>query len=574
MAMKLRPYVASYSGGFYRKSAAPTPLTGNQVLDQLKALGRIDPQATLVSYNPNTGEINYQSAPRDAILLDTGEYVPESEFNKLTSARQAYLRKFGVESFNVEQERVQQVKIARYVEAEALVEKENVEAAERFEEKTIEVGPVGERIYRRSFEKLTTEAQRLLEEIGLVEYNRIAEIAATKIEENTRRLRNFVKGTELNLTEAVRAGFTKAEDFFGYDVTLEDIISVQRDIRVQVEAERAQTKIDETRGRLSDFIKGDTLNLTGAVAAGFTKIEDYFGFDVTQEDILDAKPLTVHQAYNELLQQGEIPMISTLITTQGEYEKTGKIEYEIPPMPPAPPNYKGLEEMFLKESKAFQEATIKSGNFKFDYYTAIHGLWKNYKNLTPELQRKVLELYAPYALTAEGEIATKGWKLFPSPITQIGMKVYPWTPSAAVTALGPEATFVESTIEAAKYTLPAVWLLDVGKMSPGQIAINAAIDLVFLGAIVGPKAIRLLTRSDIRAVTKTAKTAGAAKVRVTVALAELKKTPIKSKAYSTVAARTQSAIVPSMKADKAFIDRLSMLKDVRPGELAKFQKLS
>lgn len=172
---------------------------------------------------------------------------------------------------------------------------------------------------------------------------------------------------------AVKAAEAKAR------TELEAAVRVAEREQKKAEAERAKA-----RAKLKDFIKDDKLDLTAAVNAGFTKIEDYFGWDVTESDIDRAlhpititaegvvveggKPIPIsaieklgimtitaegiviagmpsktegEQAFNQLLIEGRISPDSRYV---GYDEKTGEVEYEAP----APPlDYATIEEEFL-----------------------------------------------------------------------------------------------------------------------------------------------------------------------------------------------------------------------------------
>ena len=114
---------------------------------------------------PTTIARTVQPTPRaDVVRLNTGEQVATSEFNQLTIAQQAYLRKFGVDAFNREQARVAGKHIKAHEQAEAFV-KRQIEKQERWYGKNIvEVGKTIEPILKSVFDKLPPARQKLLQE--------------------------------------------------------------------------------------------------------------------------------------------------------------------------------------------------------------------------------------------------------------------------------------------------------------------------------------------------------------------------------------------------------------------------
>jgi len=129
--------------------------------------------------------------PPDSIKLGTGEYVSKSEFGKLTAAEQAYLKKQGVSAFNIEQERVHRPQVKAYEEAVAYIERETAKQEEWVKKNIMEVGPEKEPILRAAFEKMTPDAQELLRDIGIAEFNIRVKEQETRVAEQKKKIVRF-----------------------------------------------------------------------------------------------------------------------------------------------------------------------------------------------------------------------------------------------------------------------------------------------------------------------------------------------------------------------------------------------
>jgi len=109
--------------------------------------------------------------PANTVRLNTGEYVPTSEFNTLTRAEQLYLKKFGVDAFNREQARVAGKKIKAHEQAVAFVSRETKQQEQWYKENIVEVGPDKEPVMRSMFNRLPLSQQKLLQKLGVTQYN-------------------------------------------------------------------------------------------------------------------------------------------------------------------------------------------------------------------------------------------------------------------------------------------------------------------------------------------------------------------------------------------------------------------
>lgn len=238
-----------------------------------------------VGIAPPTGRVEVLRRPRpletrrvissrplgDTVRLDTGEYVSRPEFETLTPALQAFLKKRGIEAFNIEQGEIFETSKKAYEEAVAYFEREQAQQEAYTRETTIEVGPERELVLRTVYDRLTPEQQESLVRLGIEgfreEQERLLGLEQAELE-------IYIKDGKLDLISAVGGGLINETDYIGWNVTQSDITEAQRAGEVQV--------------RLDDFIKDGDLDLVGAVITGNTEVRDYFGWDITQENIDDA----------------------------------------------------------------------------------------------------------------------------------------------------------------------------------------------------------------------------------------------------------------------------------------------
>lgn len=110
------------------------------------------------------------------------EYVSEAKFGKLGPAEQAYLKKQGIEAFNIEQKKTHRMQVRQYEEAVAAVEEQKAQQEKWGKENIVKVGPGKDPFLRATLEAMTPAAQKLLKEVGLTEFNRQAEVARREFE--------------------------------------------------------------------------------------------------------------------------------------------------------------------------------------------------------------------------------------------------------------------------------------------------------------------------------------------------------------------------------------------------------
>ncbi|GAI13349.1 unnamed protein product, partial [marine sediment metagenome] len=253
-----------------------------------------------------------------------------------------------------------------------------------------------------------------------------------------------------------------------------------------------------------------------------------------------------------------------------QIKETDEIEYEAAP---PPLDYPSLEKKFLTESDWYRQSTMRMALATVwpwaDWETFITR-WKEraFEKLSNADQKKVLEHYAQLVLTPEGKPAK--FKVPPQllPVAKV-ISITGWGERmVGVRPFRSTEELSKTVLEASKLVIPGVWTLDIMDMEPWQIAVNAAIDVAFIGLVFGPPVVRAL-RPSLRVTKAAARTAGTAQVKMVRALKELRTTSVTSPRYAKVASTAQKAIYTSMRADRAFIDRLAVLKNVRTGELAK-----
>jgi len=112
--------------------------------------------------------------PPDMLRVGTAEearLVSKTEFESFSPSEQAYLKKHGVEKFNIEQEKTHAQKVEAYEEAKSFFEREETKQKQWYKENIIEVGPEKESIYRTAFEKMSPEDQVLLKKVGIKQFN-------------------------------------------------------------------------------------------------------------------------------------------------------------------------------------------------------------------------------------------------------------------------------------------------------------------------------------------------------------------------------------------------------------------
>lgn len=129
--------------------------------------------------------------PPDSVRLSTGEYVSKPEFEKFSPAEQAYLEKQGVSAFNIEQERVHRPQVKAYEEAVAYIERETAKQEAWVKKNIMKVGPEKELILRTAFEKMTPDAQELLRDIGIAEFNIRVKKQETRVAEQKKKIIRF-----------------------------------------------------------------------------------------------------------------------------------------------------------------------------------------------------------------------------------------------------------------------------------------------------------------------------------------------------------------------------------------------
>lgn len=238
--------------------------------------------------------------PEGAVLVGTGEYVPEAEYKKLSPAEQAYLKKRGVAAFNAEQERTNRQQVKEYEETKAFVEQQQAQQERWYQENVVEVGPAKESILLTQFKTLSETAQNLLKRVGIEEYNRQIKLKAT-------------------VTGDQAFGQLQSEGKIPSNAVFESYDSSTGEVTYEVP--QPSTPAPTLTGEQAFVqLKREGKIPANAVFKSYNPSTSEVSYEVP------APPLTGEQAFAQLKSEGKVPEGATF---KGFDEKTGSVSYTL-----------------------------------------------------------------------------------------------------------------------------------------------------------------------------------------------------------------------------------------------------
>lgn len=476
-----------------------------------------EPKATIVKTSSNGSKPTdawhtVENIPSNAVRLDTGDYVDQAEFNKLTPPQQAYVKKYGIEAFNREQESVVTEAKAANRLTEEFIKQQETQQSNWYSENIIEVGPGRDPMLKSQYGKLEPKQQDLLRQLGIDAFN--AEMSKPKSGEQVFK---SMQSEGRVSKDAVYTGYDKNTGQVSYEVPSRDIYKplTGEEAFKQLLAERPELK-----GAKFISYNKDTGEVSYEAPPSVIPISP-LGPGLAATGVGSSIPPVVPtgiQAFNQLLIEKKIPTGSKFISYNSA---TGEVTYTPPVTPVEPPKLKG--EIFGVPVPKFLESGIIKASSVI--------------NLIPSM------------VTSMSKTPTVG---------------KPWS----LTQMKTDA------LQGAKIFVPGVWAVEASKMETWEIVANAAVDLLFIGLLVTPNVIKTVKFNVASEVAKAVKESGVALKVVDSATMLAKSTAITSEAYTGNLVVLREANRASIQADLKFLEKLRVLNKVTPTELGKLEKYS
>ena len=478
--------------------------------------------------------------PPNSVKLDTGEYVSKSEFGKLTSAEQAFIKKHGVTAFNIEQERVhgQQVKV--YEEAVAFVERQERQQEKWYRQNIVEVGPEKETVLRTAYEAMTPDAQVLMKEVGVTEFNRRMEVAKVEFETAHTQLpdKQWIDNEQLNVLKDTSPQIYEA-------LTTSGFAAVDRIIQKR---QKALTDLKDYKiypfsaALMYEAVKAGQYTVSEITAM---REEGISGYDITKY-LIDTEDTKV------LIAAGFDPKVvanlnTAVVATKGYWTPDNKLDIYAAYIGGVDPKHletltgkkeediKGVAPTYREFLRSYEVTHPKPETVWWGTYPGEAGQWqKDIATWTKEVDDRYEELYGTGSSIVAKTRLIAAAVFLPAralePTVKIGdIKWWEWTIGG---------------VQIAAYSMP-LWLPQVAKV------------------------LRPLTKIE-----RLARTAGNARLRVNIAREEMLARAWSDPSYARFASNLQHQIQASMKADKVFLNQLAALSKITPQQLTSIGRLS